>query len=279
MTAKIKLLVAIDMLFLLLLAISGATAGIISEIFYYLAFLAPVGIAINYIYTSDKTSHAPISETKYTVPKDLKRDFSLSKENLLFALPIFVPAIITIFSLSVLTSLFMGIFGLVSTAEFDEPFITAIITHALVPAFLEELLFRFVPIKLLSDNKKSAFLVSSVLFAFAHANLFQIPYAFLAGAVFSGLYMMTGSILPCVLLHFFNNLLSLLSIYGYLKNWTYPIIFVLLCISVAVIAKRKESYKQKLNEMLPKEIKIELSYHPLIFIAISLILAISALFA
>ena len=279
MTAKIKLLVAIDMLFLLLLAISGATAGIISEIFYYLAFLAPVGIAINYICTSDKTSHEPISETKYTLPKDLKRDFSLSKENLLFALPVFVPAIITIFSLSVLTSLFMGIFGLVSTAEFDEPFITAIITHALVPAFLEELLFRFVPIKLLSDNKKSAFLVSSVLFAFAHANLFQIPYAFLAGAVFSGLYMMTGSILPCVLLHFFNNLLSLLSIYGYLKIWTYPIIFVLLCISVAVIAKRKESYKQKLNEMLPKETKIELSYHPLIFIAISLILAISALFA
>ena len=117
------------------------------------------------------------------------------------------------------------------------------------------------------------------MFAFAHASLFQIPYALLAGAAFALLYMITGSILPSMILHFLNNLLSLLSLYGYLGAWIYPTLAVPAVISVFVILKRAGYYKQRVAAVFPKGEKMELSYHPIIFIATTLVLAISSLFA
>ncbi len=279
MVSKIRLLVAMDMLFLLFLALSGSTAGITSEILYYLAFLAPILVALNNLYIPRESSHASWENTKSAMLRDLKRDFSLSKEDALFTLPIFAPAICLIIGISYATSSLMGLFGYENVRVFEEPFFVALITHALVPAVLEELLFRFAPIKLLKDNKKCALLLSSVMFAFAHASLFQIPYALLAGAAFSLLYMITGSILPSMILHFINNTFSLLSLYGYLGVWVYPTLATLFIASVFVILKRKKYYKERIAAVFPKGEKIELSYHPIIFIATTLILAISSLFA
>lgn len=279
MVSKIRFLVAIDMLFLLLLALSGSASGITSEILYYLAFLAPVGLTLNYIYSPDKNTHVSADELRSAMLKDLKGDFSLSKENALLTLPLIIPAISLIFALSFLTSLFMGFLGYENGATFDKPFIIALIIHALIPAILEELLFRFAPIKLLSDNKKSAFLVSSVLFAFAHANLFQIPYALLAGMIFSGIYLMTGSIFPTVIIHFLNNSLSLISIYGYFKAPVYISVSVLLALSLVFIYLRRRTYIKKLKNVFPNGEKMVFSRYPFFFIATSLILAISMLFA
>ncbi|MBE6536419.1 MAG: CPBP family intramembrane metalloprotease [Ruminococcaceae bacterium] len=280
MTSKIRFVVAIDMLFLLLLILSGSSVGITSEILYYLAFIGPVGLAINYVYNPGKSSHVSADEVKKAMLDDLKSDFSLTKENALFTLPLIVPTIIMVLGVSLITSLFMNFLGYSDPSVFDEPFALAVITHALIPAILEELLFRFAPIKILSENKKTALLVSSVMFAFAHANLFRIPYALVAGFIFSAIYMLTGSILPSMLIHFLNNLFSLLSIYGYIKLYLYyPIVFVLFITSVIFIYKKRKHYVNKITELLQSEEKVKLSYHPLIFIGTSLVLAISLLFA
>ena len=149
MVSKIRLLVAMDMLFLLFLALSGSTAGITSEILYYLAFLAPILVALKNLYIPRENSHESWENAKSAMLCDLKRDFSLSKEDALFTLPALVPVICFIIGISYAISSLMGLFGYENVKAFEEPFFVALITHALVPAVLEELLFRFAPIKLL----------------------------------------------------------------------------------------------------------------------------------
>lgn len=277
MVSRIKTLVAADMLFLLLLSLSGSTGGIASDIIYYLAFLAPVGVMLNRIYQQRDSSGRIIYSEGGDVIADLKSDFSISKENLIFSLPIIFPAVSVILVISVLTSMLLGVFGYENTAVFDESLFVSIITHALVPAVLEELLFRFAPIKLLSENKKTSLILSSVMFAFAHSNLFQIPYAFIAGLIFSSLYIITGSILPSMLLHFINNTVSLISIYGYTGAAFFIILSSLSIISLAVITIRRKFYKEKLQAIFTKE-KIVFSYYPIFFIITSLVLACSIFF-
>lgn len=278
MTSKIKLIVAMDMLFLLFLALSGSAGGIASEMLYYLAFLLPTALALNDLYGGDKISHDAGGKATPPIISDLKKDFSFDKKCIFFFLPTILPAIAVIIALSLLTSLFMGLFGFENITAFEEPFILAVITHALVPAILEELLFRFAPIKLMRENRKSALLISSLMFAFAHANLFQIPYAFLAGVIFSALYLMTGSIIPSIILHFLNNLFSLISLYGYLSLAVYIPLFALLLISLIVLVKKRACYIKEINSIFKSGEKCEFSYYPFIFIATSLVLALSSLF-
>ena len=277
MISRIKFLTAIDMLFLLLLSLSGSTLGIASEILYYLACLLPVGLMLNHVYAHKETIHTTPLERKEAMLNDLKRDFTLSKKGAALSLPIFFPAISVILAISALTSLLLSSFGYSNATEFNEPFIVALLTHALAPAILEELLFRFAPIKLLEENKRSALILSSLMFAFAHANLFQIPYALVAGFIFSSLYLLTGSILPSVILHFLNNAVSLASMYGVKA----PVIVIALAItsvaSLTVIFIRRKEYKDEIKKMIGKE-KAVLAYTPLFFIATSSVIAISMLF-
>ena len=277
MKEKIKLITAMDLLFLLLLSLSGRGGGAISEAFYYLAFLLPVALTLGYIYNSDKSLHASGVDTKDAILNDLKEDFSVTKENISFSLPVFFPAILLTIGISTLTSLLLGAFGYSDVTYFEEPFIISLLTHALLPAILEELLFRFAPIKLLSENKKTAFLVSTLAFSFAHTNLFQIPYALFAGAVLSGLYIMTGSILPSIALHFLNNAISLISIYSFGGAWLLPTILLISLLSVLVIVIKRDAYIKKFKFCFNKSQSLEFSWHPLFFIGTSLILAVSAL--
>ena len=266
-----------DMLFLLLLALSGSTLGITSEIFYYLAFLGPVGLTLNYIYNPGKNQHVSPLDVRKAMLNDLRSDFTLSKDKLAFTLPVIAPAISVVLAFSVLTTFILALFGQENAVNLGEPFVIALLTHALVPAVLEELLFRFVPIKLLSENKKVAFVISSVMFAFAHANLFQIPYALIAGAIFSWLYISTGSIIPSIILHFLNNTVSLISIYG-CKPWIILVTLGVFSLASAIfLFMKRETYKEKTKEIFDCE-KASVSYYPLFFIGTSLILAISMFF-
>lgn len=278
MTSKIKVLVAADMLFLLLLALSGSTLGIISEIFYYLAFIAPVGMMLSYAYKPSENSHASELQAQKEMIGDFKGDFSLSKKAITLSLPIIFPAVLLILGVSLLCSLLLGAFGFENPSVPTSSFARALLTHALVPAFLEELLFRFAPIKLLRENRKTALLLSSVMFAFAHANLFQIPYALIAGFILSALYIVTGSILPSIILHFINNTVSLLSIYGLGDKLILIILSSLSLVSLvfAIIGRKRliDAFKEQFSGE-----KLTLSYHPLFFIVTSLVLAISSLFA
>jgi len=277
MISRIKLLVAIDTLFLFLLALSGSASGIISELFYALAFAVPIGITINFLYNPKNAAESTGADARAEMLSDLRSDFSISKKALLFTLPLIFPSILVILALSVLTAYLLGLFGISNELTLTQPFIIALITHALAPAVLEELLFRFIPIKLLSENKKTALVLSSLLFAFAHANLFQIPYALLAGVIFSSLYLLTGSIIPSLLLHFLNNTVSLASMYGFPDTVLICALALLTVASLTVIIARGRVYLTKIKSTFKGE-KVIFSYYPIFFILFSLLLAIPVLF-
>ncbi|MBQ9080244.1 MAG: CPBP family intramembrane metalloprotease [Clostridia bacterium] len=86
-----------------------------------------------------------------------------------------------------------------------------IIATALVPACCEEYLFRGVILtNVLPYGKTPAIIISAVLFGLMHQNPAQILYTTIAGIVIGLVYVRTRSIWGGVLIHFFNNLFSVL---------------------------------------------------------------------
>lgn len=84
-------------------------------------------------------------------------------------------------------------------------------TLAVVPAFVEEFLFRGVVLSnLLPYGRTVAILGSALLFGMMHQNMEQLLYATAAGVVLGWIYVETDSIWPCVLLHLCNNFRSVL---------------------------------------------------------------------
>lgn len=76
---------------------------------------------------------------------------------------------------------------------------------------LEELLFRGAMQGLLRRwGKRFAMMVSSLLFLAMHARLWDLPVVFALGLLLSYVAEISGSVWPCVLLHFANNLSSFL---------------------------------------------------------------------
>jgi len=85
-------------------------------------------------------------------------------------------------------------------------------TTAVVPAFVEEFLFRGVVLtNLLPYGRVTAIIASALLFGVMHQNVQQLFYATVAGVVFGFIYVQTRSIWCCVLLHFCNNFLSIIN--------------------------------------------------------------------
>ncbi len=86
--------------------------------------------------------------------------------------------------------------------------------YAILPALAEEIAFRGVVFGLLRPYGKTIAVVGSAfVFGIMHGNLLQIPFAFIGGLFFGYLLAETGSILPCVLLHFCNNGLSVIQMF------------------------------------------------------------------
>ena len=88
------------------------------------------------------------------------------------------------------------------------------ISTAIVPAFVEELLFRgMVLSNLVPYNEAGAIIVSAVTFGLMHQTPYQILYTTAVGIVFGLVYVKTGSIWSGVLLHFFNNFFAVIRTY------------------------------------------------------------------
>ena len=268
MRTKTKMLCALYLIFIFTLSLSASFGGAISEIIYYLAFILPISLGLWYLY-KECTKKGEFKEV-------LISDFKLSRDGAILSLPLFFPSIAVVCLISYLTAALMGLLGYENPVSINEPFICAVILHALLPAILEELLFRLLPMRFLEKEPKSAVIISSLFFAFAHANLFQIPYAFSAGIIFSVIYLISGSVIPSIALHFLNNFISLLSINT--GKWV-PIalvIAVLAIISLVGILKGRKTYLAVLSDTFKNE-KIKLDSSIYIFIAVSLLLAISTL--
>ena len=275
MIQKIRFITFIDLIFLVMLGIAGSLGESgFSTAIYYLAFILPIFLGISYVLTLREQC----GESRIKARRELFADFTLKGERALLSLPIIFLGIGAVVLVSALTSAVMAYFGKENASVPSEPFPLALLMHALVPAVLEELLFRFVPVKLLRDNPRAAILLSSLFFALAHANLFRIPYAAVAGAVLAYLYIFTGSILPCILMHLLNNTLSLISIYSCGGRWLFFTIYAAALLSAAFIAVFRKRY----IGAYPSDnsgAKCEIGYSPFVFAFVSLTFAISALFA
>jgi hypothetical protein len=83
-----------------------------------------------------------------------------------------------------------------------------------IPAFSEELLFRSVILSNLKPyGKGTAIIFSALLFGLMHMNAAQLLYATAAGLVLGAVYVSTGSLWLCILIHFANNLFGILESY------------------------------------------------------------------
>ncbi len=147
-----------------------------------------------------------------------------------------------------MTSLFMDTaysFGInlnLDTLSFDSNSVIEIIIYglsvAVVPAFSEELLFRGA---ILSSLRKYgdgiAVFISSLFFGIFHGNFIQFPFAFIVGLVLSVSVVYTNSLLPAILIHFFNNSFSVICdvLYTNTERWGLNEGIVNVCIYVFVI--------------------------------------------
>ncbi len=180
----------------------------------------------------------------------------LNREGAKLMLPLVLPTVTAVMLISQLTVQAMSFIGFHSEVELEGSLFVILLMNALLPALGEELLFRFVPLSLIAPySKKAAVLVSSLLFALAHFNLFQLPYALLAGLVFATLDLMCGSILPSLAIHFVNNALSVVLMLYPVKTLTASVsvgcIFgALLLLSLHFIFRQRGRYKREISAII-----------------------------
>lgn len=186
----------LDVFFLLFFVVASAAEPPISEIFYYLAFVFPIFLGLMYLGSSK-------GETRM-----LKT--GIDSKSLALSLPLVFPTVSAVFLISALTSILLSAFGFFDTVpDLSGNIITVLFVNAVLPAVLEEFLFRYIPINLLADgSRKGAILFSAGMFALVHCNIFQFPYAFAAGVVFAAVDIGFGSVIPSLIIHLVNNTLS-----------------------------------------------------------------------
>lgn len=107
----------------------------------------------------------------------------------------------------------------------------ALLVMAVFPAFGEELLCRgILQTGLNTRGVGFGVLMSAFLFSFMHASPLQTVHQFGIGIVIALVYILSGSLVPCIVLHFLNNFITL-TISAYipeidnimvtLGNWNY----------------------------------------------------------
>ena len=244
MRHALSLTMLIDLIFIMLLSVSGSVSGWLSELLYFVAFLLPFAVGILGVRSIERNENRDFISGLSGVLTPTKKQVRLT-------LPIVFPTVAVIFVISFLTSLLLTELGIENSTVENAPLALMLLEHAFIPALLEELLFRLVPLLLMARYSNSGAIVWSALaFSLIHCNLFQIPYAFAAGFVFMTVAVMTGGILPSILLHFINNTLSVVWI-KYCSTDTSAAIFVgalllLSLVSLPFIIKYRGEYKESL---------------------------------
>ncbi|HHT87367.1 MAG TPA: CPBP family intramembrane metalloprotease [Clostridiales bacterium] len=89
--------------------------------------------------------------------------------------------------------------------------VISIIAIAIMPAIFEELFFRGVILYSWRDIKKNtALMLTALLFTLTHSTVLSYPSLFILGYFLASITYETKSIIPAIIIHFMNNLLSLL---------------------------------------------------------------------
>lgn len=152
---------------------------------------------------------------------------------------------IGLLSLSQLNTLFLswlGKFGYqdagISLPSMDGfGFVGVFFTVAVLPAIMEELIFRGVLLNGLKTSfpEWAAVLLCGALFSLYHQNPAQTIYQFCCGAAFALVAIKAGSIFPTVLSHFLNNaVIVVLNKFG-ITAFPAPVLITVICVSAVCL--------------------------------------------
>ena len=270
MEKPLSRIVLLNILFIALLSVSGMLTGALSTVIYYASFVLPV-ILISAITVKEGSEFYGLS------PLPSRKGGELA---LLSAVPITA----LIFSVSALSSLLMNFLGFhYGGIDVSGDLFRALILHALLPAFMEEILFRYIPLRILCPySLKCAIIYSAFFFALSHCNLFVIPYAAVAGILFAMLDIAAKSIAPSILLHLFNNVLSVF----YQRNSANPDFLILFLIILGVLSLFfgliiflfRKRYKPLFYEIFLDKSKVLFTIPMVLFALATLLIAIASLF-
>ena len=264
MEKKVSLLTIINTLSLLLMVASGFVNELMASVIYILEFALPIALAICFSKDSANT---------------LDRYLTIDKVGTRHFIPLICPAIVIVMVISFITSYLMKIFtGITYSVDVGDSLVLAILNYALIPAILEELLFRYIPMRLLAPySKRGIVIISALFFALIHHNFFVIPYAFVAGVIFMVIDISTESIIPSIIIHFINNATSVgMIMYGdnpIFSLLIYLILGIAAIISLVVIVTRRFEYKKMLSCAMESGEKIKIVGEMLLFAVISLMIA------
>lgn len=265
MTEAIKTVTLINIIFILGLGISSSFGGVVGELLYYsLVFTLPVLVGLSSSVTLKKKREeiAGVAEAP-----DRFLSFGLKEGRA--TLPLIAPSVAIVFILSLLTSLLLSSLGATSPKIADKGIVSMLILHALTPAILEEALFRYVPMKLLSPySKRTCVIYSAFCFALIHCSFWQMPYAFVAGMIFMSVDLALGSVWPSVILHLVNNAASVVM----MKYCTTPaatLTFVLVMLSLVVLSlifilRDRRKYRDAFVSAFDRGEKSEVTYAPIV---------------
>ncbi len=212
-----------------LLWVSALLPEVGGDVVYLLAFSLP--LFLGYIYS--RRAKRRREEERGLAEGEFKL-FSLSGEKLCLFLPLIFPTVGLVFLISFLTSLAMSSLG-VSAPVPEGSFPRLLLSSVIAPSILEELVFRYLPMLIiLPYSKRYTVIISAWCFAVIH-NPVSMPYALIAGVLFMLFDITAGSVLPSVILHFLNNLLSLVWMFFFAGRET-ALIFVLLLLLGSLIS-------------------------------------------
>lgn len=156
------------------------------------------------------------------------------------------------------------IFNYISTPLPLSPIIV-LISGILVP-ICEEVFWRGSVMRSLAPyGTFAAAIISSLMFGLMHNGSAGLIYATFSGMLFSYLYFVSGSLIPCVALHMANNLCSLFAVEFE------PIVLVvsLVCIIAYACTARYDTAKKRPHEYIP--LSRELYTSPFLYVALAVI--------
>jgi membrane protease YdiL (CAAX protease family) len=95
-----------------------------------------------------------------------------------------------------------------------QAFITSIVLIGIIPGITEELFFRGVILNGFQKNysERTAILISALLFGVIHLNPWQFLTAFIIGIFSAWICIKTKSIVLCIYIHLFNNILIVIGL-------------------------------------------------------------------
>lgn len=144
---------------------------------------------------------------------------SYNKKASVYLVMMVLPAMmLTTMAVNVVSSIIQASLGLTFSSGFEDmqtkgaaQILMSVISMAIIPALTEEIAMRgavLQPLRRYGD--RFAVVSTALIFSLIHGNMVQIPYAFFGGLYFGYVAVATGSIWPTIVLHFMNNMFSVI---------------------------------------------------------------------